>query len=103
MDRRIQGGSTSRTTSALTYDVSPWLSVPGLGALPRLRDRLPTRVGAQLLEDRVHVVLDRRYFDAELSRDLRVRKPLVDETDDVVLARRQLGRRRGDSGAVQPG
>jgi hypothetical protein len=41
----------------------------------------------ELLEDVMNVVLDRRVFDAEAPGDLLVRQALVDEVDDLQLAR----------------
>ena len=49
----------------------------------------PTPLDVELLEDVVHVVLHRRDLDPELHAHLLVREPLVDEVDDLQLARGQ--------------
>src|ERR671924_618586 len=54
----------------------------------------------KLLEDVVHVVLDRRQLDREAGRDLLVRAAVVDQLQDLALAD---GQPRFDAPAGLPG
>jgi len=62
--------------------------------------RLGAPADAELLEDVVDVVLDRRHLDAQAGGDLLVGESLPDEAEDLALAAGQqhVGRRRADVG-----
>ena len=55
---------------------------------------------AQFLEDVVYVVLDCRYLDVEARADLLIGKPLVDQVENLHLARRDADALRAGRWAV---
>jgi hypothetical protein len=83
------------TSTRYQYSVTSTRQVPVLAPLPIWRSAGPlshprsgvrAAVCAEPEQNVVHVVLDRLFLDREFQGDLRVRKPLGNETDHFGLA-----------------